>query len=60
MASISTGGWAGIGTGLLGLIGLTTKAAHSLGTAKGKDIGWEEREKAAAVQHPLPAKTEQP
>lgn len=59
IASISTGGWAGIGTGLLGLIGISTKAAHSLGTAKGKDLGWDERERAAAVQNPLPPKPEQ-
>ncbi len=54
VANIGTGGWLGIGTAALGLLGIGGKAVHSLGTAKGKDIGWDDREKAAAVQAPLP------
>lgn len=55
LANISTGGLAAGGAGILGLLGIGAKTVHTIGKRKGEDIGWEDREKAANVQQPLPA-----
>lgn len=54
LANLGTGGWAGVGAGLLGVLGIGAKTVHTIGKKTGEDKGWDERERAASVQAPLP------
>ncbi len=54
--SLTSGQLLTVGGGLLALLGIGAKTLHTNAKLKGKEEGWDEREKAAVVQQPIPEK----